>query len=109
MLMTDHMTVHVHQRTTAVAGIDRCVGLNIVQRFCGIGLPRHRADHAHRDRILQTLGTADRQYHLSHANVLRLLQRQRRQIGLFNLEQGQIALFVDPEQLGVKQLALAGR
>ncbi len=93
----DHMAVHVHQRTAAVARIDRRVGLNIVQRFCGIGLPRHCADHAHRDRILQSLGTADRQYHLSHTNVLRLLQRQRGQIGLFNLEQRQIALFVDPD------------
>ena len=77
-----HIAVHVHQRTAAVARVDRRIGLNIVQRFCGIGLTRHRADHTHRDRILQTLRAADSQHHLSHPNVLRFFQRERGQTGL---------------------------
>ena len=51
----ENRAIHIHQRASAVAGIDGSIGLKIRQRLGGVGLPRERADHAHGDGILQTL------------------------------------------------------
>src|SRR5579864_1187971 len=59
-------TIHIHQRASAVAGIDGSVGLQIGERLRGIRLAGERADDSHRHGILQTFWTADGEYELPH-------------------------------------------
>src|SRR5258708_15364157 len=46
----DHISVHVHQWTAAVARIDGCVGLDVDHGLVRIGLASDRTHHAHGDR-----------------------------------------------------------
>ena len=54
-----HRAVHIDQRTAAIAGVDRGIGLNVGKRLVRIGLARDGADYAHGDGILQALGAAN--------------------------------------------------
>ena len=70
VLIPSDRSVHIDQRATAVAGVDGSVGLNVGERFGGIGLAGDGADHAHGDGVLQALGTADGEDELSDARTL---------------------------------------
>src|SRR2546422_936897 len=56
----DHLTLHVHERTAGVAGIDGGVGLQEVVERTLVELPRLGADDAGGDRGLETERRAPR-------------------------------------------------
>ena len=105
----EHGAVHIHQRATAVAGIDGCVGLNVGERLGGIGLAGERADHAHGDGILQAFGTADGEDELSDVRALRADERKSRQVGLVDFEEREIGFLVLADEARFENAALADR
>src|ERR1019366_2663328 len=62
---SDECTVRVHQRASAVAGINRSVGLNVDKRTVRVRLPGNRADYAHRNRVAQALGASEGEDHFA--------------------------------------------
>ena len=72
----DNVSVHVHQRPTAVARIDGCVGLDVDHGLVGIGLACDGTHHAHSDRALQSFGTSDRQDQLALVDAPARAERQ---------------------------------
>src|SRR5579863_1063500 len=55
----NHVTFHIHQGTSAVAGVDGSVGLDIHHGLIWFWLARDRADDAHRHSALQAFGAAN--------------------------------------------------
>src|SRR2546426_2341945 len=55
----------------------RCVGLDVHHGLIRIGLPGDRADHAHRDRIPESFGAADRKHKFSLTDALHPAQSKR--------------------------------
>jgi len=68
--------VHVHERTAAVARVDRGVGLHVGDRTGGLHLPRHSAHEPHRYGIAETVGTAEGEHQLALIDRRRIGDRQ---------------------------------
>jgi hypothetical protein len=105
----ENEAVHIDQRASAVAGINRSVGLQINERLGGIRLAGERADHPHGDRILQTFRTADGEDELAYAGSLLAEKGESRQIGIINFQQCEISFLVLPKEASFKNPALPDR
>ncbi len=105
----ENRSIHIDQRSAAVAGVDGSIGLDVGERLVGIGLASDGANHPHGDRVLQALGTADGEDELTHAGTQLREQGQRGKILLIDLEQGEISLFVGADQAGFEDAASPSR
>src|SRR5271154_4474671 len=103
----ENAAVHIDQRSAAVAGINGSVGLDVGDGLVGIGLARYGADHPHGDGVLQSLGTADGEHQLAYARTLLREQGQRREIFLFDLEEGEIGFLVHANEAGFEDVTPA--
>jgi len=61
----DHGTIGGHQWPSAVAGIDRCVGLDVDHPVLIAKLPAYGADHTHGDTAGESERTAECQHYLT--------------------------------------------
>src|SRR5205807_5578383 len=76
--------------SAAVAGIDRCVGLNVDQRTVGIELTGNRTDDAHRDRSTKAARAAEREDDVALAYAVVVADRQGGKIRRIDLEDRKI-------------------
>ena len=105
----ENRSIHIDQRSAAVAGVDGSIGLDIGEGLVGIGLTSDGADYSHGDGVLQALGTADGENELTYARTMLGEQGKRREILFIDLEQGKISLFVGADQAGLEDAASARR
>src|SRR5271157_1414145 len=96
----DDAAVDIHQRPAAVAWIDGSVRLDEDGGIVGIDLPRCRADHAHRDGVLQSQRAAEGEDDLSLSQLVGVGELKRRQAGHVNLQHREIGLAVKADELG---------
>src|SRR5258707_4188362 len=106
---SNHMTIEVHQGAAAVAPVDWRIGLNVDHWYIRIGLSPHGTDHAHCDRTLQPLGTANGDYQLSRAHRSAILKKQCRKIVPLDFQDSQISRFIHSYQLCIENLLLGNR
>ncbi len=104
---SQHGAVHIHQRASAIAGVDGCIGLNIGEGLAGVGLARERTDHPHGDRVLQTFGTSDGEDQLPHMGTLLGQELKSGQIRPVNLEQRKIGFLVLAYEVSLQNPAFA--
>jgi len=89
-VQSDQLAIDVDERASAVAGIDRRVGLNIDGRLIRIGLTGDGAHHAHRDRIAQPFRTAEREHEFALADGVVVGQRDRPEARHVDLQQREV-------------------
>ncbi len=101
----DDLAVHVEQRATGVAAVDRGVGLDVVVERARLDVAAARRHDAGRHGAAQAERIADRHHGLANAQlggVAELHGRQR--LVALDLEHGEIGLLVSTQQFG-RQLA----
>ena len=92
----DHFSVEIDERTSAVARIDRRIGLQIVLvNRAGQIAPPFRADHSHRQRVIQFERRADAADEFAHPRFLAVAPRHRRKSARLRFQHRQISLLVD--------------
>ena len=102
----DQAAVHVHQRTTGIARIDRCIGLDeeLVGRHAHAGTRQRRHDAgghglAHAERI------ADGQHQVAHLDGVAVAQRHRHQrlaVVWLDAQHREVGAFVLEDEFGVE-------
>jgi hypothetical protein len=107
----DHVAARVHERSSRVARVERRVGLNdVVHQPPGARAQRaaEGADDAGGDRMLQAVGIADGNRHLSDAHRLRVAERRPRQRRAFGADpqDGQVGVNVAADQVGPQRPAI---
>ena len=105
-----HLALHVDERPAAVARINRGVSLQkIIIRPADDAA--FRADNSGGDGLAESVGIADRNYPLAHANRVGIARRDDRQFSLagFNLNQRNIGFDIAPNHVGVKFLPVKQR
>src|SRR5690349_5824726 len=98
----DHTAVGIEKRASAVAGVDRRVGLNVDHGIVGLDLARHGTHDAHGHRICQAKRVAERQHELALVQLFRIAEREERQPGAIDLQDGQITVAVNAHDLRVQ-------
>jgi hypothetical protein len=101
----NHLAVHVEQRATRVAAVDRGVGLDVVVERARLDVAAARRHDAGRHGAAQAERIADRHDRLADLHLARVseLDGGQRLVAL-DLEHGEIGLLVTAQQLG-RQLA----
>src|ERR1700741_3165598 len=103
----DNVSLHVYQRTTTVAGIDRSIGLDVHHGLVGIRLSSDRTDDAHGHRALQTFRAADGKNQLSLVHPVTGPERKRRKIPALNFDQSKINILVNSDQFCFERLVFS--
>ena len=101
-----HLTAHIDQGTTRIAGVDGHIGLDKGQVVAGVTLLG--ADDAGRYRVVQTKGGADGHDPFAHFEAVDVADFDHRQTRGLNLDHGHIAAFVHADDAGL-ELALVGQ
>jgi hypothetical protein len=111
---TNDLATGVEQRAAGVAGIDGRVGLNGILNGCALGAAGRGqgadgADNAARHGAVEAEGIADGVNLLAHRKSAGIGQRDRLQVGRFDLQQGQIVHLVDAHHFGGVAALIAER
>src|ERR1700733_12993759 len=105
--------MRIHKRTTRVAGVDRCVGLNKVTRLASVIGEIRPADRAHdatSDGEAEIAkGISNRQYGLSRDQLGGVTPRDGWQVFGVDLDHGQICKFVGANYFGRERPAVMQR
>ena len=104
----DDLTLHIQQRTTAVAGVDGGIRLQEVVKRTGMDITVLGRKDAGRDRVVQSKRIADGQQPFPYQQGVGITELEERQIlfGL-DLEQSQVSIFVRPHDRGRQRGSLA--
>ena len=104
----DDLTLHVQQRTPAVAGVDGGIRLQEVVKRTGMDITVLGRKDTGRDRVVQSKRIADGQQPLPYQQGVGIAELEERQI-LFgiDLEQGKVGVFVRSHDRGRQRGGLA--
>ena len=96
----DHFAVGVDQRSAAVAGVDRGIGLNEIVVGTGADHPPLGADDSRGDGMFETERIADRHHPIADVQLARVAELGKGQIaaGATDLDQGQVGAIVLADQ-----------
>ena len=96
----DHFAIGVDQRSTAIARVDRGIGLNEIVIGTGADHPPFGADDARGDGMFQTERIADRHHPIANVQLARVAKLGEGQIaaGATDLDQGQVGAIVLADQ-----------
>ena len=94
----DHVSIDVAERTAAVAGIDRRIGLQVIRdRIPAIinqFAPAFAADHAVSESVIEPERRADGKGKLTHPHRFAVPELHDRQIARIDLDHSDIRLFI---------------
>jgi hypothetical protein len=95
----------IDEGSAAVAGVDGGVRLDVDHRRVRLELAGDRADHAHRDRVLEPQRAAEGEHEATRGQGLRIAEGQRRVAFALDFQHRQVRLAVLADQDGVQHLA----
>src|SRR3984957_12885295 len=105
------VAVGIYERTSAIAGVDGGVGLNVDEGTVGIGLARDRTHNSHGPGVLKPLGTAHGEDQLSLMPRAAAAERQGGKSGLIrlhvDLQDSEIRLFMKADEPCINDVLLA--
>ncbi len=95
-----HAALRVDQRASAVAGINRRIGLDVGHRIVRLQQARGGTDDAHAHRALKAQWISQREHQLPLTQLARIAQDQHWKAGFFDLDHRQVGFTIHADQFG---------